>query len=223
MRVVSWNLQHGVPDPKGRPDLARGIEPLRALAADVYAFQELDRGRVRSWLADQGARLGRDLHGELLWARAKHRLWAAQANALVVRGEILDADVVRLPGRGEARVAALAVVEVHGERWSVATTHLSLDSAVAEGQLAATLDALAEHPEPRVVLGDFNLDPAVVRPCVSEAGYLLVDGHPTVDARAVPRRRLDHVAVQGALVTRAGVQRMPLSDHLAVWADLTAT
>lgn len=221
MRVATWNLQHGVPDPKGPPDLARGLAPLRALDADIYALQELDRGRWRTRFAHQAVRLGDALGGEVLWAPAKHRLWAAQGNALIVRGQIVESDVVRLPGGGERRVAALALVVVRGERWSVATAHLSLDHAIAQRQLRATLEALADHPEPRVLMGDLNLVPALVEPVTTAAGYELVDGPFTINARKRPDRRLDHVLLQGAVATEAGVQKMPLSDHLAVWADLT--
>lgn len=220
MRVVTWNLQHGVPDPKGPPDLARGLEPLWALAADIYALQELDRGRCRTRFAHQAAVIADHLGGALLWAPAKHRLWAAQGNALVVRGRIVESDVVRLPGGGERRVAALALVVVRGKRWSVATAHLSLDHAIAQRQLRATLDALADHPEPRVLMGDLNLVPALVEPMTSAAGFKLVDGPFTINARKTPNRRLDHVLLRGAVTTEAGVTKMPVSDHLAVWADL---
>ena len=70
VRIVSWNLQHGVPDPVARPALARAVPPLRELVGDVYALQELDRGRVRTRFAHQAADLAEALEGELVWARA---------------------------------------------------------------------------------------------------------------------------------------------------------
>jgi len=220
MRVVTWNLQHGVPDPKGPPDLSRGLLPLRALVADIYALQELDRRSCRTRFAHQAGVIADHLGGALLWAPAKHRLWAVQGNALVVRGQIVDSDVVRLPGGGERRVAALAIADVRGTRWSVATAHLSLDHAIAQRQLRATLDALADHPEPRVLMGDLNRVPTLLEPVTNAAGYELVDGPFTINARKIPDRRLDHVLLQGVVTTGAGVTKMPLSDHLAVWADL---
>jgi len=220
VRVVTWNLQHGVPDPKGPADLARGIEPLRTLAGDVYALQELDRGRWRTRGVDQPAILATALEGELVWARAKHRLWGAQCNALVVRGEVVTSEVLLLPGGGERRVAALALVVAGGRRWSVATTHLSLDRSTAQGQLRSALRALDEWPGPRVLLGDLNLMPHQVEPLAAEAGYDLLAGDFTVNARTDPDRRLDHVLLDGLTATDSGVDKLPLSDHLAVWADL---
>jgi len=220
MRVVSSNLQHGVPNPIGRADLDRAIEPLRALVADVYAFQELDRGRWRTRFQHQGAALARALGGELVWARAKHWLWACQANALVVRGEVVSHEVLRLPGPGERRVAIVATVRTRGEQWSLATAHLSLEPAVAVWQLETTLDALASRPEPHVLLGDLNLRLERVAPIAAAVGWDLLDGPETINARTGLNRRLDHVVVHAATATDSGVARLPVSDHLAVWADL---
>ncbi len=220
MRVVTSNLQHGVPDPVGRPALGRATAPLRALEGDLYGFQELDRGRWRSRFQHQGRVLASALGGELVWARAKGWLWASQANALVVRGEVVSRRVLALPGPGERRVAILATVVVGGERWSVATTHLSLEPRVAVRQLEVTLDALAELPGPHVLLGDLNLLPERVGLEAVAIGWTLVEGPHTINARTGLNRRLDHVLVHGATVVDSGVQKLPVSDHLAVWADL---
>lgn len=220
MRIVSWNLQHGVPDPAGPPALDRAIPALQALDGDVYALQELDRGRLRTRFVDQARILGTALGGEVVWARAKHRLWAAQGNGLVVRGAVYQPDVIGLPGEGDRRVAALAEAVVAGVRWSVATTHLSLDPAFARRQLRVVLAALAERPPPCVLAGDLNLLPAQVAALADVAGYDLVDGGFTVNARTRPTRRLDHVLVKGAALVATGTVKLPCSDHLAVWADL---
>ena len=221
MRVVSWNLQHGVPDPKGRPHLARGVAPLRVLVGDVYGFQELDHRRWRTRFQHQGAVLAAALDGELVWWRAKRWLWGAQANARVVRGQVDSREVLLLPGPGERRIAVLAHVVVNDAPWTVATTHLSLDPATADRQLDTTLYALAARPRPRVLVGDLNLRPERVALVAARAGFTLLDGPPTINARTRPDRRLDHVLVQGAAISDSGVSKLPLSDHLAVWADLT--
>ncbi len=220
MRVVSSNLQHGVPDPVGRPRLSSAVSLLRALDADVYAFQELDHRRWRTRFAHQGRALATALDGELVWARAKRVLWGGQANALVVRGEVQSHEVRTLDGPGERRIAILATVAVRGVLWSVATTHLSLDPGTAVLQLGATLDRLSALPAPRVLLGDLNLRPERVAPVAESAGYGLGAGPNTINARTDLNRRLDHVLVQGATITAGGVSKLPVSDHLAVWADL---
>jgi endonuclease/exonuclease/phosphatase family metal-dependent hydrolase len=221
VRVASANLQHGVPDPVARPALHRAVEALRALAADVWAFQELDHRRWRTWLADQGAHLAEELGGELVWAPAKRVFPGGQANALLVRGEVVEREVIELAGEGERRVLALAVVAVRGQRWTVGTTHLALRSEVAREQLREALHLLITRPGPWVLAGDLNLEPPDAGAVAAEHGFDLVEGPPTHSARRTPSRRLDHVLTKGATVTRSGVQKLPVSDHLAVWADLT--
>ncbi|MEO7572068.1 MAG: endonuclease/exonuclease/phosphatase family protein [Acidimicrobiales bacterium] len=221
MRVASSNLQHGVPDPLGRPDLGRAVAPLRTIAADVHAFQELDHRRWRTRFEHQGAVMADALAGELAWARAKQWLWAGQANALVVRGRVGRREVHTLPGPGERRIALLAEVELHGERWSVATTHLALDPFVAALQLATVLVALSACPAPQVLVGDLNLCPADVAPVAAFHGYDLLEGPNTINARTGLNRRLDHVLTRGCTVIDSGTTKLPVSDHLTVWAEVS--
>ena len=220
MRAVTWNVQHGRPNPDGPPDIGRAVAALRVLDPDVCAVQELDRGRRRSGRVDQAAALAAGLGGELVWAPAIRR-GGHYGVALVVRGEVRDSEVVRLPGAGEPRVLAVADVEVAGARWTVAGTHLSTHRGTATRQLVAVLDALAPWPMPRVLLGDLNLLTSDVLPWSTPEGYHLVDGpntHSTRRARAT--RRIDHVLVAGATVERAEVHDLGTSDHKAVSADL---
>ncbi len=221
MRVVTANLQHGVPDPVGRPRLALAEAPLRDLAGDVYALQELDHRRLRTRFVDQGRQLARTLDGELVWALAKRMELGGQANALVVRGEVVEREVEVLPGAGERRVLVMAVLVVDGARWTVGTTHLALHPAVAREQLGVALDALTTRPSPWVLVGDLNLEPPGVAPIAREHGFDLLDGPPSHSARRLPDRRLDHVLTKGCEVVAGGVTKLPVSDHLAVWANLT--
>ena len=221
MRIVSANLQHGVPDPAGRPALSRAVDPLRALGADVWALQELDHRRLRTGFSDQGGRLAEEIDGELVWALAKRVLLGGQANALVVRGEVVEREVVELAGDGERRVLVFAVVVVDGERWTIGTTHLALRKAVARAQLSEALHLLITRPGPWVLAGDLNLEPPDAGPVAEEHGFDLLAGPLTHSARRTPTRRLDHVLSRGARVDASGVAKLPVSDHLAVWADLS--
>jgi endonuclease/exonuclease/phosphatase family metal-dependent hydrolase len=220
VRVATANVQHGVPDPVGRPVLHRAFDALRAMRADVWGFQELDHRRWRTRLADQGDQLADALGGELVWAPAKRVFLGGQANALLVRGEVVESEVIELAGEGERRVLAMAVVGVRGDRWSVGTTHLALRPPVARRQLGEALHLLITRPGPWVLIGDLNLEPDDVRDVATEHGFDAVEGPLTHSARRTPTRRLDHVLTKGCEVTRSGVEKLPVSDHLAVWADL---
>jgi endonuclease/exonuclease/phosphatase family metal-dependent hydrolase len=223
VRVGSANLQHGVPDPVGRPALDRAVGSLRAVAADVWGFQELDHRRWRTRFADQGKELSEALDGELVWGAAKRVFLGGQANALVVRGEVVEREVVALAGGGERRVLVFAVVVVAGERWTVGTTHLSLQPTVAREQLGEALHLLMTRPSPWVLVGDLNLELPDLEALADAHGFDLLAGPETHSARRQPTRRLDHVLTKGVNVTASGVEKLPVSDHLAVWADLSQT
>ncbi|MEO7430167.1 MAG: endonuclease/exonuclease/phosphatase family protein [Acidimicrobiales bacterium] len=222
MRVGTWNLQHGRPNPDGAPDVGPAVARLRALAVDVWAFQELDRDRRRSGRDDQPRRLADGLGGQLVWAPAVRR-GGQYGVALVVGGVVLRSETVRLPGGGEPRVLVIAEVEVGGESWTVAGTHLSTQRAVATRQLLASFDELVRWSPPILLLGDLNLIAPEVLPWSTAEGYQLVDGPPTHSTRQ-PRatRRIDHVLLSGASAHRAQVVDLGASDHKAVLADVVA-
>lgn len=220
MRVVTWNVQIGRPNPDGRPAIEPVVAALAALQADVHAIQELDRGRRRSGRVDQPAGLAEGLGGALAWAPTVRR-GGEYGIGIVTRGEIRATEEVPLSGTREPRALLIAEVEVDGRHWTVGCTHLSRNRGFAQRQLVRAIDALAAHPAPRVLLGDLNLVPAEVLPWSTAEGYHLVDGPPTHSTRqARLTRRIDHVLLSGSTATAAAVHRLPVSDHCAVTADL---
>jgi endonuclease/exonuclease/phosphatase family metal-dependent hydrolase len=221
MRVATWNVQHGRPNPDGAPAIESAVAALQTLDADVYALQELDRGRRRSAGVDQPAVVAAGLGGSLVFAPTVRR-GGEYGIGLIVRGEVLDSIVVGLSGTREPRALLLAEVEVDGTHWTVGCTHLSRRRSYAQRQLVTVLDAMATRPPPRILVGDLNLIPPEILPWSTAEGYQVVGGAPTHSTRQPDAtRRIDHVLVQGAAVTGSGVARLPVSDHLAVWADLT--
>lgn len=220
MRVATWNIQHGRPNPDGAPTLGPVVDGLRRLDADVVAVQELDSARRRSGGVDQPQALAEALEMEVRFAPTVRRD-GEYGVGLLVRGRILDARTVALGGTREPRVLLCGEVEVDGHRWTIGSTHLSRRRAMATRQLLLAVDALAQLPPPRVLLGDLNLLPGEVLPWSTAEGYQLLDGPPTHSTRRrAPTRRIDHVLVSGARVTAAAVHRYAVSDHCAVQADL---
>lgn len=229
VRVATFNIRHGADDrDRVRPiALARACARLRA---DVLGLQEVERGRRRSWYLDQGRFVAAFMRVRHVEGPAIRRgRWRAYGNALLVRGEVDDVDVLDLP-RGadrEPRSAILARVRVRGTELSVAVTHLQHRPARlrhlphdAPDQLAAVLAALRARPAPRVALGDLNLQPAKARPVFTAAGFTMLEHGPTYPA-GEPRIQLDYVAVDGLEVRSVAVQpAAAVSDHRAVVADL---
>lgn len=222
MRVVTWNVQTGRPNPDGPVDLGRVVDGLGSLDADVHAIQELDQSHPRSGRTDQPNVLAEALAGQLVWAPTVGHAGGGYGIALVVRGELRRTSVVPLSGTREPRALVVAEVAVGGRHWTIGCTHLSRDRAFARRQLVRVFDAMAAWPSPRVLLGDLNLTPASILPWSTPEGYQLVDGPPTHSTRqARLTRRIDHILLAGTRATRASVHRFPVSDHCAVSADLT--
>jgi len=231
LRVATFNVRHGADD-ADRVRLRTLVRTCAGFDADVLGLQEVVRGRRASWYLDQGAVVARRSRARHVSGPAVQRSWLRRyGNSLVVRGRVLEHDVIDLPRapEREPRAAIVARVAVRGMEVSVAVTHLQhwpkrhrhLAHDAPE-QLRAVLDALVALPTPRVLLGDLNLGPPAVAPILAETGFVLAEHGPTYPADA-PRLRLDHVAVHGFVVRRAWVaERAPVSDHRAVIAELAA-
>lgn len=219
--VATFNVQHGR-TPAGRVDLDLLALTCAGLAVDVLGLQEVDVGMPRSGRADQAAAVARaGAMAHAFAAALRPPSGGEYGNALLVRGELAEVEVVGLPGGGdEPRAVLLARAEAGGGSLSVAVTHLAVNPVVALDQLDVVVAALAERPAPRVLLGDLNLEPDLVRPLFDRGGLQLAGGGPTFPARA-PRTRIDHVAVAGLTLGEVRVvRRTPVSDHRPLVVEL---
>jgi endonuclease/exonuclease/phosphatase family metal-dependent hydrolase len=220
LRVATWNCQHGRPDPTRMAEAVASLGP----DVDVLAIQEVDRQSRRVEGRDLAADAAGAFGGELVWAPALSLpKGGTYGNALLVRGEVIDACTVDLPGRRrtEPRVAALAEVAVAGRVWSIAATHLTTRRDVSPDQLLAVIDVLARRPGPRLLLGDLNLEVVELLPWLTAESYRLAVGPLTHSVRQ-PRRQIDHVAVsgRGCSATAVEARALAVGDHLALIADV---
>ena len=222
LRVATWNCQHGRPMP------ARVSEAVADLDVDVLAMQEVDRNTRRVGHRDLAVSANEVFQGELVWAPALVLDGGGEyGNALLVRGEIRDAEVVALPGRrrgkgSERRVAAVVAAMIDGHQWTIVNTHLSTVASVAGDQLSYLLDTLRRWPAPRVLMGDLNLQPERLLPWLTAESYRAVIGPLTHPAHR-PRRQIDYVAVSGRGCHVAPVEAIQLAvgDHRALIAEVT--
>jgi endonuclease/exonuclease/phosphatase family metal-dependent hydrolase len=194
--------------------LANGV---RALDADILAVQEVERGVVRSWFADQPALIATVMGAtayDYVPAR-KLPITGTDGVALCVRGNATF-HTLNLPHHwGQRRVAILA--DVAGI--TVVATHLQNETAEAHHQLAWLLEELAPITGPRILMGDLNLRPDDISEVLRGAGFRLAGGGPTNPARQ-PVQQLDHIAVAGLDVVSVSVGEVPVSDHLPLIAEL---
>jgi endonuclease/exonuclease/phosphatase family metal-dependent hydrolase len=203
LRFVTFNVQHG-----RRPDGVVDVTALTAacmrLEADVLALQEVDVGMRRSGRVDQVAAVAEATGMRCVFGPASPQY----GNALLVRGDIDDVDVIPLPHaeNREPRSAIVARASVDGGSVSVACCHLGVHGD-AVPQLPAVLHALVQRPAPRALLGDLNLERVDVTPLVAVKGEATFPAHR-------PRRRIDHIALDRLTPSRVEVlHRQPVSDH----------
>lgn len=198
-------------------------EAIVALEADVIGLQEVDQGMARSGRADMTGEAADAIGGNGFFAAARRR-WdlGKYGNALLSTGTIHDARVLRYERanvRCERRVAAIATVQVGGQRWHIANTHLSLRADENVNQLKAVANELASEPEPRVLMGDFNMSPEVVRHTLEPLGWEVLDSGFTFPSWS-PDHTIDFICVQGATAEMVEVRSMQVSDHAALLATL---
>jgi len=229
VRIASFNIHGG--QLGGRPNLPPLVAACIDLDADILGLQEVDRRRRRSAFADQAKVVARGMACDHVYGPTRLRIVRGQyGNALIARGTIKDVEIPALPDSGtnqQRRAAVLARVVTGDVHVSVAVTHLShhpkrLDHLPDEApdQLAAVLEWLRERPAPRILMGDFNMQPPRVEPILAEAGFEIA---PTGPAYPVddPKIQLDYLAVDGLDIESAGIAPINnVSDHRPIVAKV---
>jgi len=213
----------------GRAGLPPLVDACVMLDADILGLQEVDRRQRRSGFADQAAYVAGGLACAHVYGPTRHRVVRGQyGNALIARGDIADTEVRRLPGSGtkqQPRAAILARVEVQGASLSIAVTHLQHHPKrlhalpnEAPDQLRALLEWLSARPAPRVIIGDFNMQPPNAEPILTEAGYAVAATGPAYPSDN-PTVQLDYIAVDGLEIESATVVATgDVSDHRPIIA-----
>ena len=198
MIVTTFNVQRG-----RRPDREIDLQLLATTCAsidtDVLALQEVteDQPPVIAAACDMHVVFGPAIPG--------------YGNALLSRRPITDVAVVDLPFSPEREPRSAILATVDGI--AIAATHLGLRGDAAD-QLPVVVDALRQRGLPRVLVGDLNTEHPDVTPMHLVAPQRTFPSH-------APRRRIDHVAVEGLVVTSVGVlDEQPVGDHRPVMVTL---
>jgi endonuclease/exonuclease/phosphatase family metal-dependent hydrolase len=229
LRVASYNV-HGCLGRDGRRDVARIVDILREIDADVIGLQEVESRHGRSEI-DQAENLAAALGMACIEGPLLHhaeRGW--YGNALLTRLEVRAVRRVLFESYGvEARGAILCDLRTDdGTRWRVMTTHLDLRSRHRRRQFATLLDQLVPSPrEPTALLGDFNEWWSRSRGLTELRRHAELPPSPPTFPAWLPALRLDRIAFAGCRLCGAVRRhRTPLtrraSDHLPIFADLLA-
>ncbi|MFI5531943.1 endonuclease/exonuclease/phosphatase family protein [Kitasatospora sp. NPDC051853] len=219
----------------GRVDQARAVAQAIGPVEWRYASAFHARAREgRGWVRERsepGLRVygppgtGHDgtapSHGIALFSQLPVREWRARRFAEPPVAALLPATgrtglrVVR----DHPRVALAAVLDGRRGPFTAVALHLSFVPGWNVRQLLAVRKWIADLPRPHVLLGDLNL------PGTVPTAVLGKDWHPTTRARTFPahhpRLQLDHILTSGPAPDRpARAQRLPVSDHLPLVAEL---
>ncbi|MEU6714590.1 endonuclease/exonuclease/phosphatase family protein [Nonomuraea sp. NPDC046802] len=244
LRVATYNIHAGAGE-DGRFDVARQVEAIRSLNADVIALQEVDvhwdaRSEWRDLASELATALGMRVFFGPIYdsdppADGKPR--KQYGNAILSKYPILytqNHSITRLSTQTPNPVPEPApgfpevVVNAKGAQVHVYGTHLDYrgDPTVRRLQVADTLKIMAERggQDPQILLGDFNARPDApeLAPLWTELTDTMA-GKPDMTYPAkTPDRRIDYVAVSRSVRVRATqVPSTLASDHLPVVADIT--
>ncbi len=222
VKLASYNIRKAIGLDRRR-DPGRILDVINQIGADVVVLQEADRrlGPRPTALPRQLIDDHTDFEPVPLASNSVSLGW--HGNAILVRKgtEVSDPQRIDLPGL-EPRGAVSVVI---GGSLRVAGVHLGLMRRYRHGQLRAVRAALADCPNPTVVLGDFN-------EWSPHAGLEEFHGDFEMHAPGLsyhasrPVAALDRIGVSPGLEFRdGGVLETKLakvaSDHLPVWAEIS--
>lgn len=246
LRLVSLNLAHGrrvsahqafLKRSTAEKNVGQVAKLLRQLAPDVVALQEADGPSAWSGnfdhvatLADR-ARLGDHFRGDHN-PFGSERYPLASGTALVsgmpLKDQISERFATNWRDTKGFVVAATGVPQWGGLEIDLVSVHLDfLRPAIRRRQILSLVHALIHRRRPLVVMGDLNCcwqressTLELFQEHLDLHAYLPQEPAPTFPSNN-PRRRLDWVLASKDLAfSDYHTLRSPLSDHLAVVADL---
>jgi endonuclease/exonuclease/phosphatase family metal-dependent hydrolase len=219
---VTGAWRHVLPSRRVRANLDRIAE--LAARHDLVALQEADAGSLRTGQLNQVEYLARQA-GFAHWQVAVNRNlgpFAQHCLGFLSRHPLQQVEHHALPGRVRGRGALMATLALPGcGALRVVVTHLALSRASRQRQLDYLAQLVPAGCE-LLMLGDLNCeaDELLQHPLLRDRGLRPILGAPTFPSWR-PLRRLDHVlATPGLRVLHSHVVPTPLSDHLAVSAEL---
>jgi endonuclease/exonuclease/phosphatase family metal-dependent hydrolase len=225
LRVMTYNMA-------GHDELTDG-DHVREIAAaisrirpDIVALQEVHRktwqARFRDQLAELEAHTG--LHG---YFSPSYVQWGGgYGNAILTRGEIVQAEAHPLPCIGEPRALLEATIRIDGATIRFYVTHLTtwgrLNAKIRAEQLGCLAREVRASRYPYILAGDFNTPPQAPEMETfrreNAAQLATKEIGPTFP---LWKEQIDYIfADYGWQVRTARTWPIEVSDHLPVTAEL---
>lgn len=244
LRVVTFNVHR-----ETAANVIKGIhgDP-RLASADLLILEEVHRvepGGSTEGTCSAACALGKDLGYYTLYAPGHVQGGGTDGVAILSRAPILSGQVLELPDidvhvNSGRRIALVATVLVGGTPVTVYGVHLTNRLTVAgrKQQMLPVLQHAKRQRTPVIMGGDFNTSPftwlggLVPVPIGTQDDHLeaLVRAHgletPVTASGATSRffgMKLDAIYTRGFATTKFAVSNArDVSDHLALWANLSA-
>ena len=205
-------------------DVAKTILKYRP---DIVGINEAHRRTWQARFGDHIAQLERLTGMRAAFGRSYNFLGGDFGNAVLTRGQIVNADVKALPGTGEPRTLFETIIRVNGGTVQFYVTHTtawaSINQATRDRQLKCINAHLRASGYPFILTGDLNAPPdsAELRRFL-DRNVLQLAGDPQAPTHRVMEQRLDYIlADPGWTVRSARVLDDGPSDHRPVLAELT--
>ena len=194
---------------------------------DLVGINEAHRGTWQARFGDHIAQLERLTGMRAAFGRSYRFMGGDFGNAVLTRGQIVNADVKALPGTGEPRTLLETIVRVNGGTVQFYVAHTaawaSINEAARDQQLKCINAHLRASGYPFILTGDLNAPPdSAELQRFLDRNVLQLAGNPTEPTHKVMEQRLDYIlADPGWTVRSARVLDDGPSDHRPVIAELT--
>ncbi len=229
LRIASYNI-HACVGRDRRQDVGRIAAVLAEIGADVIGLQEVELRHGRSTI-DQAEALATALDMHCIEGPLLHGPSGWYGNALLTRPTVRAVRRVVFEACGrEARGAIVAdLAGGEGVGWRVLTTHLDLHSRRRRRQFEVLLDELLPALSvATIVIGDFNEWWPFSRGLGALRRHAVLPFAPPTFPSRLPLLALDRMALsacrlRGQLQRHVTALSRVASDHLPIWADVTAT
>ena len=175
MKIGTYNIQHGacygeyLVSGVERIDLGGVAEVIRENGIEICGLNEVRNQEGVDGLCNQARVIGELLGYHWVFAPAIDHRGGTYGNALISRYPIVSHRAIPIPcpdvegrigGRHyEDRVLLVAEIDVGGRIVTVFVCHFGLNPDEVERAIDTVRAALAEHREPVILMGDFNLRP----------------------------------------------------------------
>ena len=222
LRLGTYNIHYGYDD-VWHLTLEEIAQTIEDSGADIVALQEVDTGRMTSYLIDNAYYLARRLRMHAVYLPTVEHLTGI---ALLTRAPLIATDGTLVTSLQEQTGVVHAQVEVGSATLYAYGIWMGLADEDTQTQIREALDFIGGR-SPAMLGGDFNTEPgSPVARAVEAAGFvdpfvaLDIAPAPPTDPAINPRKRIDFVWVRGLEPLDAWVPDSLASDHRMVVVEV---